>query len=301
MSAAQKYRALVAYQRFIQRLENGWMRFLKDREDRLRHGHEAEKVAEAIIEDLFTGPMDWNKGDLLYQESRADIVLSENGIKHLVIEVKRPGTFLPNRNSLEQALQQARRYADEQHVGRIAVTDGCYFYAADIEHGGFRDRLFVGLNSTKVPMPLWWVSVHGIYKPCVDIDLGPLEINNGPEQPVTPISGLLLDPKYKLPAKCFAYVGDANSPKTWKLPHRLADGSVDTKRLPKAIQTIVTNYRGMRVKGIPEEAMPDVLKRLYQAACETGHISQDGKTSGHIYDELLKALEQYGFDSKHEL
>jgi hypothetical protein len=68
--------------------------------------------------------------------------------------------------------------------------------------------------------------------------------------------------KDSLHSSCFAYVGDANDFATWKLPYRLAGGSVDLKRLPKAIQCIIGNYRGAQVSGIPEPAIPDVLGRL---------------------------------------
>lgn len=46
----------------------------------------------------------------------------------LTIEVaqqKRPGTLAWHRRSVEAALNQARRYADEQKVGYIGVSDGC--------------------------------------------------------------------------------------------------------------------------------------------------------------------------------
>ncbi len=52
---------------------------------------------------------------------------------------------------------------------------------------------------------------------------------------------------YQLPASCFAYVGDPAHPGTWKLPYRLIDGSIDERRLPKAIQAILSNYRGVKV------------------------------------------------------
>ena len=65
------------------------------REDRLRHGGETEKVAETILEDLLTGVLDWSKGDLTYQIGFADIVLSHNIQKYLVVEVKRPGCTGP--------------------------------------------------------------------------------------------------------------------------------------------------------------------------------------------------------------
>jgi hypothetical protein len=61
------------------------------------------------------------------------------------------------------------------------------------------------------------------------------------------------------PASCFAHVGDYSKPHSWKLPYLTADGAVDAERLPKAIQAILSNYRGEKVAGIPEEAIPAVL------------------------------------------
>lgn len=98
-----------SHRRCIERITQAWQTFLEGRSDRLRHGGETEKVAEAIIEDLFTGVLDWSKGDLMYQIGYADIVISHHLAKYLVIEVKRPGTLFPGRRALENAIVQARR------------------------------------------------------------------------------------------------------------------------------------------------------------------------------------------------
>lgn len=59
--------------------------------------------------------------------------------------------IVPGRGSLHAALDQARRYADKQHVARIAVSDGRYFYAADITSGGLEDRILVDLAHEHPP------------------------------------------------------------------------------------------------------------------------------------------------------
>ncbi|MDE3037802.1 MAG: hypothetical protein KGJ21_05075, partial [Pseudomonadota bacterium] len=143
--ASKNYQSLATWQRCVEQIQARWPSFLAARADRLRHGGECEKVAEAILEDLLTGVLDWSKGDLAYQTGYADIVLSKNLAKYLLIEVKRPGMLSPGRRALEAAVQQARRYADEQRVLRIAASDGRYFYAADIDGGGLKDRLLVDL------------------------------------------------------------------------------------------------------------------------------------------------------------
>jgi hypothetical protein len=104
----------------------------------------------------------------------------------------------------------------------------------------------------------------------------------------------LLHPKYKVPARCFAYVGDPNNTATWKLPYRLADGSPDTKRLPKAIQAILSNYRGVKVSSVPEKDIPDVLVRLAHAAASQGRMPQQSGDTAPVYIQLAEVLEQLG-------
>jgi hypothetical protein len=101
----------------------------------------------------------------------------------------------------------------------------------------------------------------------------------------------LLHPKYCLPAQCFAYIGDANRPATWKLPYLREDGSIDVKRLPKAIQSILSNYRGAKVSSVPEKAIPDVLRRLAAAAEQLGKMPYQGETA-EVYEMLAQALKQ---------
>jgi hypothetical protein len=137
--AGSGYRLLAAYRRCAERIATQWERFREIRADRLRHRGETERVAEAILEDLFTEVLDWSKGDIAYQVGYADIVLSKNLAKYLVVEVKRPGTLWLGRQTVETAVRQARRYADEQKISRIAASDGRFLYAADIEFGATKD------------------------------------------------------------------------------------------------------------------------------------------------------------------
>lgn len=286
--------SLASYRRCTERVAAAWPAFRAARDDRLRHRGESEKVAEAITEDLFTQVLDWTKGDLLYQVGYADIVVSHHLVKYLVIEVKRPGTLFPGRRALESALAQARRYAGEQRICSVAATDGRFFYAADISGGGLIDRAVVDLSRVDPSADLWNLSVHGIYRPpaCTP---GSVEI-----LAQTPLDALeeegttLLHPKYKLPATCFAYVPDASRPTTWKLPYLLADGTVDTQRLPKAIQAILRNYRGTKVTGIPEADMGAVLMRLARAASREGRMPPQSPSPADIYKDLAHVLDQHG-------
>jgi hypothetical protein len=294
---------LASHRHWVQRAQANWPAFLQKRLDRLaqqdRNGVAAEKVAENILEDFFTTILDWSICDLNYQIGFADLVLTRLGIKYLLVEAKRPGSLAWNRPAVEQALDQARRYADEQHVKVIAVSDGSILYAADIQHGGLRDRVFASLEVSQPCDSLWLLSREGIYRPCPQEPIAAVAaLPDTPDgaQPVPPAvaTDQLLHPKYHIPAHCFAYVGDANRPATWKLPYCLADGHVDLKRLPKAIQAILSNYRGETVKKIPEAAIPDVLVRLAQAAARIGRMPRQCGDGADAYDQLARALEQTG-------
>lgn len=188
------------------------------------------------------------------------------------------------------------RYAGEQRVSSAAVSDGYMLYAADIQHGGLRDRIFVSLEDESPPEPLWWLSVHGIYREC---ELGPgaapVILPDSPasdEGGSVPPGESLIHSKYKIPARCFAYVGDAANPSSWKLPFRLLDGSPDVRRLPKAIQAILSNYRGTKVGAIPESAIPDVLVRLARAAHGLGKMPGQSGSPAAIYVQLEEVLRQ---------
>ena len=298
--AGKKYQSLAVWRHCVERIELEWRSFLTAREDRLRHGGESEKVAEAILEDLFTGVLGWSKGDLAYQIScqvgRADIVLGQNLMKELVIEVKRPGTLSPGRRTLYAAVEQARRYADEQHVSHIAASDGRYLYAADVGKGGLNDRVLVDLADHTPPRALWWLSVHGIYRACEDVShcLPALETEPDSVSSKSPLIAPLLHPKYQLPAGSLAYVGNANDPSTWKLPYLFADGRADGKRLPKAIQALLSNYRGVKVGGIPEQALPDVFRRLGRIADTEGKLPPRAVNPALVYQNLALELEQLG-------
>lgn len=292
------YTQLASYQHSAKRLTATWPAFLLRRSERLRQGlfdAPAEKVAENILEDLFTSVLDWNLDDVNFQIGRADIVLSDLGIKRLVVEVKRPGTLIWHQRAVAAALDQARGYAEKQKVQAVAVSDGQMIYAADLIHGGFQDRTYAALDDAAPPLDLWWISIHGIYR-----------ARTTPGKPLLP-TGIVVDPppgtpspgdemlhrKYHLPAHCFAYVGPSGEPDSWKLPYLLADGTPDLKRLPKAIQAILSNYRGARVS-IPREAVADVLVRLGTTAAALGKMPCQCQPTAKAYAGAHQALDQLG-------
>lgn len=272
-------------------------------EQQRRLGAASEKVAENILEDLFITVLDWSLTDLNNQVEHADIVITDHGIRRLIVEVKRPGALAWNRRAVDNALDQVRRYASAQRVKTVAVSDGVMLYAADIINGGLCDRLFVSLCDSEPPSELWWLSIQGIWRDARPGDQAKLRLL--PEEPVGAVmiadgagpSGQLMHPKYQLPADCFAYVGDYGKTSTWKLPYLLADGTVDAKRLPKAVQCILSNYRGAKVGGIPEKSIPVVLSRLAQAARYAGHMPPEACDPAPVYQQLAEALAQFQGDS----
>lgn len=294
--------SLSGYKKCVERIVAQWGSFAGKRKERLaperRYGEASEKVAENILEDLFTGVLDWPLGSFNTQIQYADIVLTDLGIKKLIVEAKRPGALRWSRSAVDRALDQAERYAREQKVQVIAVSDGHMLYAANVVDGGRRDRIYVSLDTDEAPADLWWLSMQGIWRevPNNNASLLPPE----PRMSMTEEAGngllfganYLLHPKYHLPAGCFAYVRDAAKTSTWKLPYLLADGSIDTKRLPKAVQCILSNYRGAKVQGIPEEAIPTVLRKLAAAAELAGHMPPRSQNPTDIYRLLQEALDQ---------
>lgn len=264
-----------------------------------RFGRAAEKVAENILADLFAEVLDWTRTGINYQVGFADMILTDLARRWLIVEVKRPDALVWDRRAVNEALDQARRYADEQGVKTIAVSDGRMFYAADLVDGGLRDRLFVALDAQMPPRDLWWVSLHGIYRErpghagTGDPDLltGSLATADAEIAAALASPDVLLHGTYHLPARCFAYVGRADRPQSWKLPYLLEDGSVDRKRLPKAIGAILTNYRGARVRAIPEEAVAPVLGRLADAARQLGLMPPEAASPAPVYRQLADALE----------
>jgi hypothetical protein len=79
-------------------------------------------------------------------------------------------------------------------------------------------------------------------------------------------------------------------PSTWHLPYLDAQGEIDHSRLPKAIQAVLTNYRGAHVSSIPEEAVPLVLQRLATAARRSGRMPPECLEPAAVYVQLAQAL-----------
>lgn len=297
-------KSLATYQKTIEQINANWIPFQKKRQDRLkqreRNGRAAEKVTEGILEDLLTLPLDWSVSDINYQIHYADMLVTELGIGKLLIEAKNPEKrLLWNKNALNKALDQAYKYATEQKVNCIGISDGHMLYVANIESGGLTDRVNISLSGNNPPEALFWISKNGIYRP-VPKEERPVALpladdgertNEGTTFILT--GNTLIHPKYKRPASCFAYVGNPNKTSTWKLPYLENEiGAIDLKRLPKAIQSVLTNYRGGKVSSIPEQAIPDVLVRLGLAVEKIGKMPFQDANTADVYKQLENVLIQ---------
>ncbi len=158
-------------------------------------------------------------------------------------------------------------------------------------------RSVLRLDTPAHSLDAWWVSVDGIYREPMTLDAAadlaaPDPGGDGASTPI-PADEVLLHGKYKIPARCFAYVGDASDPATWKLPCRLLSGAVDEGRLSGAIRALLTNYRGAHVT-IPESAVGDVAVRLGKAAAEVGRMPGQTAAPAQTYRDLYDTLHQLG-------
>lgn len=91
------YQSLAIYKQHADRVEQQWQTFLARREDMLaparRFGAVPEKAAETIIGSLLSDVLDWTARDLNWQLGYADLVITRNYCKHLLVETKRPGAL----------------------------------------------------------------------------------------------------------------------------------------------------------------------------------------------------------------
>lgn len=118
---------LASARRCIDRIHDRWQSFQETRQRHLGAVSAglapAEKVAENILCDLFTNVLDWETQQVRLQDSRVDMTLTRNGMRYVVVEVKRPGSF-DGRGSIDRALLQARTYAAQLKVDKVVVSDG---------------------------------------------------------------------------------------------------------------------------------------------------------------------------------
>jgi hypothetical protein len=202
----------------------------------------------------------------------------------------RPGGSRPRRS--------ARTTAERSATATPRHSSASPGESRDLIPGGHLDRAFARLDQPQPPADLWWLSTDGIYRPRPEPAGARLRLlppaPDGAAEPAADDQAGPVHPKYRLSARCFAYVGSAADPKTWHLPYLLADGTPDLARLPKAIQAILSNYRGAHVSSVPEAAIPEVLVTLARTAHTLGKLPASGPGTAPAYLQLQQALEQLG-------
>ncbi len=288
------------YKKFIERLNTNWSLFIQKRKALLsqqeRFGKAPEKITENIIFHLFTEVLDWDIKDINYQIDYADIEITKLGVKRILIEAKRPGGISWNMKQIEKHIAQALRYAYKQKVSIIGISDGNKLYMLNVKGGLTEPRIFISLDEDLPHEDLYYISVNGVDKEKninIDFKNSKKEVL-GKYDSTDTNSDELLNKQYKLPARCFAYVGDPNNPYTWKLPYLSLDGSVNVARLPGAIGCVVTNFRGLQVKTIPEKEIPQVIIKLAKATKSVGKLNPDNPKMANCYKQLYNAVDQMG-------
>lgn len=275
-------------QKDLDRAKTAWTTFQISRIEMLTQISDEEgcyeKVTENILSELLTSVLGWSKTEVKYQQNRCDIILSDSTINRFLIEAKRPNAFTSQAN-LNAAKDQALRYGKELQIPTIAISDGVWIKAWDITDKGLIERVDSLLDTSNFPEELWLLTKHGIYRKKKSETIESLSCHLTNDN--------LLHPKHKLPARCFAYVKCPNTPSTWALPYKLINGSIDLKRLPKAIQCIVSNYRGQKVGKIPLSAIPTTLKTLEAAAISLRLMPHQNPQTANVYQGLAMALAQF--------
>ena len=278
--------------KIITKGKNNWKAFLENRKCRLdqinRNKTASEKITENILEDLFTKVLDWSLSDWNNQINRCDLGLTKGKIKYLLIEAKFPNSF-SNKSNIGKAFFQVMRYAKEQRVKKVAISDGYRLFIANLceNYSSHQNCLEIFLDVEDFPEELWLLSVHGIYRELPEKTKKDSDIIGFFSDQHS-----LLHHKYKLPYQCFAYVEDLENTRSWKLPYLLINGEVDETRLPSAIRSIISNYRGEKVN-IPEENIPAILKKLEIAARKLRKMPDQSFKTAKTYNHLAEIIKQF--------
>lgn len=255
-------------ERWRHSLAAAWPDFLARREDRLRRGGE---VAAHITRDLLKLVLLW-PGEEIAAAPGPGLMLGQ-APAGCYVALGRPGAIEARRPGACALARRAAGYARAQAAAHSGACDGGIFFLQDHAGGTRRERVHAWLGQTMPPGELWWVTPAGLgqtwTQPQGEFLWAPrreaLGLESGAPMPV-----LLLDPKYGLPASCFAYAADGRDPRTWKLPFRGAAGRPDLRRLILAATRVTTDKP--RRLGVPEVELGLVIRRLAEAARALGEL-----------------------------
>jgi hypothetical protein len=99
-----------SYRKCVQRSAQSWAEFQAKRRELLapadRYGRGAEKLAEDVVRAFLTLVVGWSDAEINPQVERADFVVTQLGVKRLVIETKHPGSLAFSENAARAARLQ---------------------------------------------------------------------------------------------------------------------------------------------------------------------------------------------------
>lgn len=231
-----------------------------------------EKDIEIIFHSLAEGPLGYEIEQLSTQREYADYALVDRGLKLAIVEIKSFRAFASKQeqSQLESALIQAARYAHRHRTPHLMAFDGVILTLAELE--GVQDvikvHIQVNIEADEPPGNLFYFTHYGLFcHPTEELLTLPYDADEDAELKKTHHG-------VKLHYSCFAHVGDIRDKGTWRAPYRNPDGSVDVKRLPHAVNYLLSpsGHRGKQAsrQRIPEAATPLVALRLAKAYKEIG-------------------------------
>ncbi len=262
-----------------QHIEDNWIKFQQYREGTKSHAVRGRSLNEsdvrAVLERLLTDVLGYEPEQIDREPDFADFLILYRGMKLIVIETKDWGVF-DNEKALENALKQAANYADRHKVKRIFVFDGEKVIQALRSELSIKVVANANISGEPPFNDLFYFTQYGLEK---TPQTATLTINYSGESteeiPYKTHHGI------RLPYTCFAYIGDLRDKKTWKMPYRNEDGSVDTGRIDKAVNFLLkkSGYRGITAtnESVPETAQPDVARKLAIAYQELGQWEPHSK------------------------
>jgi hypothetical protein len=273
-------------------IEETWPKFREFRAGTYQHVSHGRRLSEqdvaSVFESLLTGPLGYSAAQIRRQSDFIDYELLARDLKLAVVETKGWEAFRTV-GALDDALEQAAKYAARNQVKHFFAFDGEVIALAIQEGDIIKVFSELKVDCDSAPEDLFFFTEYGLSK-----------------VPDKPLRSFQFQPsslpdEYKkhhgvaLPRKCFAYVGDPRDKATWRLPYRNSDLSVDTSRIDKAVNYLLSpgGYRGVTVTdgSIPEGASIDVAKTLARAYKEIGRWN-DAKCKP--VERLRQYLQQKG-------
>lgn len=248
-----------------------WPTFREFRTRTYHHVQNGRRLSEqdvgGVLERLLTGPLGYSPEQIRRQTDFIDYELLVRDRKVAVVETKGWEAFRTT-GGLDEALVQAANYGARNQVKHLFAFDGEIMALAVQAGDSIRVISESRVDGEQAPEELFFFTEYGLSK-VPDKPLRSFQF-----EPSALPSELKTHHGTSLHYKCFAYVGDLRDKATWRLPYLNPDFSVDTSRIDKAVNYLLSpgGYRGVTVtdKSIPEAASVDVAKKLAKAYKEIG-------------------------------